>query len=62
VVNEERDRPLRKEAAKRAEWRGTDSGSPTPQAEGHTLPASEDNDEAMKADGGIAQQKISPPD
>ncbi|HEY0625604.1 MAG TPA: hypothetical protein VGD10_02610 [Allosphingosinicella sp.] len=61
------ERPLADEAAKRREWRGDGADAPKPEAEGHTLPASEDDDERMKGRGGQIGaapplSTISPPD
>jgi hypothetical protein len=42
--------PLQNEAAARKKWRGEDEG-PVPSAPGHTLPASEDQDERMESGG-----------
>jgi hypothetical protein len=41
----DRDEPLKDEAAKRGDWRGEGGPRPVPHADGYTLPASEDEDE-----------------
>ncbi len=58
-------RPLQDEAERRSDWRG-DEDRPEPEAAGHTLPASEDDDETQ---GGNAHEEpvshpgtIPPPD
>jgi hypothetical protein len=57
------DEPLRDEAAKRDDWRGEEGEAARPEAGGGTLPASEDNDEAMKdGGGGGPRTEIRPPD
>ena len=58
------DQPLKDEAAAREEWRGSEPPA-KPEASGHTLPASEDQDE--EAGGGADAQAnplstIRPPD
>jgi hypothetical protein len=52
------DEPLKNEAAARKEWRGEEP-APKPEAPGHTLPASEDEDERMG--GGSSDASTAPP-
>ena len=62
---DDRDEPLKEEAAKRSEWRGDEADAARPEPGGGTLPASEDEDERMKGgDGGgsLSPGAISPPD
>ncbi len=65
-MNDDDDQPLKDEAAAREKWRGTEE-APKPEAPGHTLPASEDEDERMGSGGGGDAQAgppgtIRPPD
>ena len=53
------DQPLKDEAAARAEWRGEEP-APKPEGSGHTLPASEDEDERMGS-GGRGEAPTGPP-
>jgi hypothetical protein len=50
-MDDDHDQPLKDEAAARSEWRGEEL-RPKPEAPGHTLPASEDDDERMGSGGG----------
>lgn len=50
-MNEDKDQPLKDEAAARKDWRG-DEEDEAPRAPGHSLPASEDQDERMGSGGG----------
>ena len=52
-MTKDRERPLKDEAGKRAEWRGEDE-PPRPESGGHTLPASEDEDERAEGQGAPA--------
>ena len=58
-------RPLEDEAAKRAEWRGDKGGTAPPDTGGHSLPASEDEDERLKEGDGydddVGPLTIAPP-
>ncbi len=64
-MDEDEDQPLKDEAAAREEWRGEEP-RPKPQSPGHTLPASDDEDERMGTGGGDAPTgppgTIRPPD
>ena len=64
-MDEDDDQPLQDEAAARREWRGEEDGE-RPQAPGHSLPASEDEDERLGGGGGDAASgppgTIRPPD
>lgn len=51
---------LKDEAAARKDWRGGDGEAPKPETRGHTLPASEDEDETM-GDGGAGDAQVGPP-
>ncbi|HEX9955449.1 MAG TPA: hypothetical protein VGB48_09595 [Allosphingosinicella sp.] len=59
--------PLKDEAAAREKWRGAEDGE-KPQAPGHSLPASEDEDERLGGASGSGEAPlgspgtISPPD
>lgn len=57
-----RDEPLKDEAAKRGEWRGDERERPRPEAPGHSLPASEDEDERLGGGPGAPGPTITPPD
>jgi len=50
-MQDDPDQPLKDEAAARKDWRGDEDGE-KPQAPGHTLPASEDEDERMGGGSG----------
>jgi hypothetical protein len=56
-MQDEADQPLKDEAAARGKWRGEEP-APKPEAPGHTLPASEDEDERMGS--GSADSSTSP--
>jgi hypothetical protein len=58
-MEEDPDQPLKDEAAARGEWRG-DGPPPKPEGSGHTLPASEDEDERMGS-GGEVDAPTGPP-
>jgi hypothetical protein len=64
---DDRDEPLKDEAARRSEWRGDEEDKARPEPGGGTLPASEDDDERAgsgssdgPSSGGIGT--IFPPD
>ena len=65
MSDEGEEEPLKAEAAARKDWRGSEP-EPKPEAPGHTLPASEDQDE--RAGGGVGDARpgspgtIRPPD
>ena len=50
-MQDDPDEPLKDEAAARKNWRGEEP-APRPEAPGHTLPASEDEDERMGGGAG----------
>ena len=56
----EEDEPLKAEAAARKDWRGEEDGE-KPQASGHTLPASEDQDERAGSGAGGGDAPTGPP-
>ena len=58
-MEEDLDQPLKDEAAARKEWRGEEP-PPKPEGSGHTLPASEDEDERMGS-GGEGDAPTGPP-
>lgn len=51
-MDNQKEEPLGAEAAKRREWRGDESEAARPEPRGHSLPASEDEDERMKGGRG----------
>ena len=65
MSGEGEEEPLKAEAAAREGWRGSEP-APKPEAPGHTLPASEDQDERVEGGGGDAPSgppgTIRPPD
>ena len=52
---------LKDEAAARKEWRGDESEAPKPETRGHSLPASEDEDEKMGGGGSSGEAPVGPP-
>ena len=52
---------LKDEAAARKEWRGGESQAPKPEGSGHSLPASEDEDEKMGGAAGSGEAPVGPP-
>ena len=56
----DKQRVLKDEAEARKDWRGDEAEAPKPEAEGHTLPASEDRDERMGG-GGSGRAQVGPP-
>jgi hypothetical protein len=58
-MEDDPDQPLKDEAAARKEWRGEEPPA-RPEAPGHTLPASEDEDE-RSGGGGSGEAPTGPP-
>ena len=54
-------RVLKDEAKARKEWRGDEAEAPRPESRGHTLPASEDEDERMGGGAGAGEAPVGPP-
>ena len=53
---------LKDEAAARKDWRGEESDAPKPESRGHSLPASEDEDEKMGGGGASSgEAPVGPP-
>ena len=54
-------RVLKDEAEARKEWRGDEARAPKPESRGHTLPASEDEDEKMGGGADSGEAPVGPP-
>ena len=53
---------LKDEAKARKDWRGEEEREiPKPEADGHTLPASEDQDERFGGGSSTGQEQVGPP-
>lgn len=63
MTADERNEPLKDESRARPDWRGEEA-PPRPEAPGHSLPASEDQDERAPEGGagGPAAGAFAPPD